>query len=357
MESLLSNSTVLAKGWRRRLRPFTKSDTRQAVFQLVTALIGYFVSWYLAYQALETSFWLALLAGLPAAGFTVRLFIISHDCGHGSFLSSRKWNDRIGFLTGVFAYTPYRQWRASHARHHATAQQIEERGVGYFWTMTAAEYRASSRGTRLGYRLYRHPAVLFTLGGFWNFLVDYRFPERGAPPETRREVMVQNLIYLVVFTAAGYWLGFFEVFAIQFPIALIAVTAGLWLFHVQHHYEEAYIAPKANWSYECAALEGSSYLQLSSFSQYFAGNINFHHVHHLAPQVPNYRLKEAHHSLDFLQSVPKLTMWQALQSYRYTLIDEKTDRWIGFGEASRPADHDDSPSPADPTTTECTPSA
>ena len=303
----------------------------RALFQLITALIGYFISWVLAYNLLSESFWLSLLAGLPAAGFTVRLFIFSHDCGHGSFLASREWNDRIGFLTGLFAYTPYRQWRSSHARHHARAQQVEERGVGYFWTMTVDEFRAASPKTQLGYRLYRHPLILFTLGGVWCFLIDYRFVDKSATPAARREVIAQNTIYLVAFLLAGYWLGFVNVLLVQLPIAFISTAAGLWLFHVQHHYEEAYIALKEGWSYERAALEGSSYLKLSPIARYFSGNINFHHVHHLSPRVPNYRLQEAHEALDFFQAVPELTVWRALQSYRFTLIDSAKGKWVGFG--------------------------
>ncbi len=310
-----------------------QSDLRQAVFQLVTAVGMYVASWAAAYQCLKISYWVALIATLPAAGFTVRLFIFSHDCGHGSFVASRRWNDRIGFLTGLFAYTPYLQWRTTHARHHARAQQIEERGVGYFWTMTVKEYRNAHWLTRLGYRAYRHPLVLFTLGGLWNFGVDYRFHDRSVSKEAQIQVHVQNAIYVVTFVGLGMWLGFWNVFLIQMPILFVSTTAGLWLFHVQHHYEEAYHADKSDWSFEDAALKGSSFLQLGPVAQYFAGNINFHHVHHLAPKIPNYRLKEAHLSEPTLSEVKPLSVSEAFSSHRFTLIDSERRCWTGFGQS------------------------
>jgi len=229
------------------------------------------------------------------------------------------------------------QWRDSHAQHHATAQQIENRGISYFWTMTVGEYQGASKGKRLAYRLYHHPLILFALGGCYTFLINFRLPYADSPPRAKRQVHMHNLVYILLFGGLGLWLGFGTVLLVQLPIAFISTTAGLWLFHVQHHYEETYWAPKAQWSYERAALEGSSYLKLDPITQYFAGNINFHHIHHLVPRIPNYRLPDAQAKVALFRAVEPLTVRQALASYRCTLVDETTERWVGF-DAVRPSE-------------------
>lgn len=328
----LSSDTQTAAGpsWGEQVKPFKQPNARKSIWQVVHTTAGMIAMWVLMYWSLDVGYWLTLLLGIPAGAMVVRSFIFSHDCGHGSFFRSRKANDAMGFFTGLLAYTPYLQWRSSHARHHKTSGQIEELGVGYFWTMTVEQYLAASPQKQLGYRLYRHPAILFTLGGFWCFLIDYRFADSRATPKARRQVYYYNLIYLVFFGALGYWLGYAEVAMVQLPMALIGTGVGLWLFHVQHHYEESYFAPRAEWSYEDAALKGSSWLKLGPIAEWMSGSINWHHVHHLAPGIPNYRLKEAHDALPMFQAVPPLTVREALKSYRYTMIDEKSRRWVGF---------------------------
>lgn len=325
-----TQTTTDRQEWRALVKPYRQPSTRKSLTQVAVTLVLFIALWTATYHSLEVSYLLTLALSVVTGAITVRFFIFSHDCGHGSFFKSRRLNDVVGFFTGVLAYTPYLQWRASHARHHARSGQIEERGVGYFWTMTVKEFEESSRKTQIGYRLYRHPAVLFSVGGIWCFLMDYRFAAKGVTKEVRNQVYLQNTIYLLAFGVLGHFLGYGNVAAIQLPMAVVSATGGLWLFHVQHHYEDAYWSPKDDWSYEDAAFKGSSYLKLDPVSQWFAGNINFHHVHHLAPGIPNYRLQEAHEALEIFQECPVLTVGQAISSYRYTMIDEASNRWVGF---------------------------
>ena len=325
-------SETVEPRWQDAVKPFRQPILAKTLFQLITTTVAFFVMWYLMYLSLDVSYALTLLLSVPTAGLVVRIFIFSHDCGHGAFFKSQKANDIVGFWTGVIAYTPYLQWRADHARHHKTSGQIEERGTGYFWCMGLQEFNDSPWYVRAYYRFYRHPFILFTIGGLWLFIVEFRFVHKGVDWRTRRGVYAQNLIYAGIIWGLASTIGLWNAFLIQMPICVVAAIAGLWLFYAQHHYEGSYWAPKAEWSFEDSALKGSSYLKLGPIGQWFAGNINFHHIHHLAPKVPNYRLEEAHNAVPMFNRVPHITSWQAWKWWNLRLVDEANCKWVDFPE-------------------------
>jgi len=324
-----------AKGWQDAVKPYRKPVLAKSIWQIVNTAVPYFVLWWLMLESLQYSYWWTLLIAIPTGGLTVRFFIINHDCGHSSFFESKRANDIVGFWTGLMAYTPYLRWRHGHALHHASYGQIEERSVGYFWIMGLEEYKQSSRLTQLRYRLYRHPLTIFIIGGLYLFLVEFRSPHESINAEQTRGVWAANLLLAAIFGGLGWWIGYWNLFLIQFPICFVSSTTGVFLFYAQHHYEGAYWSPKEDWSYERAGLEGSSYLKLDPITQWFAGNINFHHIHHLAPKVPNYRLKEAHEAVPMFNAVKPLTLWKAMTYWNLRLVDEKNCAWSDF-----PGPHD-----------------
>jgi len=325
-----------AKGWQQAVKPYRKPVLSKSIWQIVNTSVPYFLLWWLMYESLESSYWWTLLLSIPVGGLTVRFFIINHDCGHGSFFESKRANDLVGFWTGLMAYTPYLRWRHGHALHHASYGQIEERSVGYFWIMGLEEYKQASPGVRFGYRMYRHPLTIFIIGGLYLFLFEFRLTTESVNAQQTRGVWAANLLLLAIFGVLGWWLGYWNVFLIQMPICFVSASSGVFLFYAQHHYEGSYWAPKEDWSYERAGLEGSSYLKLDPISQWFAGNINFHHIHHLAPKVPNYRLQEAHEQVPMFNAIKPLTVGKAMSYWNLRLVDEKNCEWSDF-----PGPHDE----------------
>jgi omega-6 fatty acid desaturase (delta-12 desaturase) len=284
------------------------------------------------YLSLAYSYWLTLALALPAAGFLVRIFIIQHDCGHGSFFNTRKANDLLGAICGVLTMTPYLYWRKSHAIHHASAGSLEDRGVGDIYTMTVKEYLQQSRWGRLKYRLYRHPLILFVLAPTFLFLVLHRFPlpESKSWKRERASVHWTNLAIAILIIGLSLIIGLKSFLLIQLPIIIVAATLGTWLFFVQHQFEDTYYANENNWDYTLAALQGSSYYQLPRVLQWFTGNIGFHHIHHLSPRIPNYRLQKCHEENPLFQQVVVLTLWTSLQSIFLSLWDEEQKKLVGF---------------------------
>jgi len=319
-----------AKEWGAAVKPYRQPILWRSIWQIINTGVPFFVIWWLMYRSLEVSYFLTLALSVPAAGLVVRFFIINHDCGHGSFFRSTRANDIVGFWTGLFSFTPYRMWRHGHALHHASSGQIEDRGVGYFWIMTLKEYREASAKKRAWYRFYRNPIVLFTLGGAYLFMFEYRFSFTARNRREKIGVWQANLVLGTVFWLVGSQIGYWELFLVQFPIGYLATTTGLVLFYFQHHYDDSYWAPKETWSYEAAAFHGSSYLKLDPVTEWFAGYINYHHIHHLAPKVPNYRLREAHNAVPMFRNVEPLRLSKIATAWRLRLVDEETSRWVDF---------------------------
>jgi omega-6 fatty acid desaturase (delta-12 desaturase) len=288
--------------------------------------------------SLEIGYWLTWLLAPPAAGFLVRIFIIQHDCGHGSFFKTRRANDAVGILCGIFTLVPYKYWRRGHAIHHAHHAKLEERGIGDVWTLTVAEYQQARWWTRSIYRIFRNPFFLFVVAPTINFVILGRFPlvtQAGWQNGERASVWWNNLAIAGWVAAASALIGFGPIMLISLPIIVIASSVGTWLFYVQHQFEHTYWEHTPQWDYTAAALHGSSYYKLPRLLQWFTGNIGFHHIHHLSPRIPNYYLQPCHDQNPALQHVAHLTLMGSLQTVSLALWDEEQRRLVSFREAWR----------------------
>jgi omega-6 fatty acid desaturase (delta-12 desaturase) len=324
----------VARYWNGLLAPYMVASYRKAIFQLVTTLALYALGWYAMYRSLEVSYWLTLLLAIPTAGFLVRLFIFQHDCGHGSFFPSRKANDAVGFVLGVLMLTPYKYWRRTHAIHHGGSGDLDRRSFGDIETLTVDEYLALSKIKRLGYRVYRNLFVLLGIGPAFQFLIKHRFPY-DIPRSWKREwasVFWTNVVAIALFLLGWKLIGLKSVLLVQLPITLLAGAAGMWLFYIQHQFEDTYWERHEDWSFHKAGIEGSSFYDLGTFLHWFTGNIGYHHIHHLASKVPNYRLRECYKNVPELHEVTKLTIPTSLHCATLKLWDEEIHRLISFRE-------------------------
>jgi len=314
------------------VEPFTKSETNTAVKQLIVTLLLYITGWIAMYFSLRVGYWLTILLAIPTAGFMVRLFIFYHDCGHNSFLPSTKANRIMGSLLGILVFTPGEQWWKAHAIHHATSGDLDRRGVGDVTTLTIEEYLKLPPLGRLGYRLFRNPLVMFGLGPLFMFLIKHRIP---YPILGKKETMIvvwNNLGILALATGLSLLIGFENYVRIQLPVIWIGGMAGIWLFYVQHQFESSYWERHPEWQYVASAFEGASYYRLPKVLQWFTGNIGFHHIHHLSPRVPNYKLEKAYQSAEILRHPLTLTIRESFRTIPLALIDETNDRMITFGD-------------------------
>ena len=318
---------------RAALAPLAKPRLGRSLLDLATSVVPYLALLVLTYFALQVSVLAALALAIPTAGFLLRTYIIFHDCAHGSFLPSKRANAWLGRVLGLLVYSPYQSWRHSHAVHHATAGDLDRRGTGDVPTWTVAEYRGHGRMSRLGYWLFRHPLVMFGIGPAWALAIQPRLTSRSARPRSRRSVLGTNLVLAVVVGLACWAIGWQEYLLVQWPAALIAGAAGVWLFYVQHQFEDTYWERGGDWSYADAALRGSSYLRLPKVLQFFTGNIGLHHVHHLNARIPNYNLQRAHDENPVFHDVPTLSLLDGLRSVRLKLWDEEAERLVTFAEA------------------------
>ncbi len=335
VEATLKKSKSGTMAWKSLVKPYQSPEVKRSVWQVVNSFGLMFILWIAMVLSLQVSYWLTLALAVPTAGMLVRIFIIQHDCGHGSFFSSRKANDRLGTICGVFTLTPYYQWRKSHAIHHATAGNLNRRDIHDVFTMTVKEYQEASLSKKLRYRFYRNPITLFLIVPMALFLVLYRFPSPISKRKERLGVLYNDLALLAIVVVVSLLIGFRPFLQIYLPVVFIATAVGTWLFYVQHQFEETYWAEGNEWSYEAAAMEGSSYYRLPKLLQWFTGNIGFHHIHHLSPRIPNYKLEECYNENSELQDVTTLTLASSLKTINLTLWDEEEKRLITFGELRR----------------------
>ncbi len=284
------------------------------------------------YFALGVSYWLALALAIPAAGFLTRIFIIFHDCGHGSFFKSKKANRIVGFFTGLMTFIPSYYWHREHAEHHASAGDLDHRGTGDVWTLTVREYMELPWRKRLWYRIYRNPFSMFVVGPAYTFLVRYRYWRRRDTVRARWSTVTTNLALIGVATAMALTIGIKAYLMIQLPVLIIAATFGVWLFYVQHQFEGTYWERRDRWSYARQAFEGSSFYKLPGVLRWFTGNIGFHHIHHLSPRIPNYNLKKCHEGDPMFASVRQISLKASLKSLKCRLWDEERRRLVGFRE-------------------------
>lgn len=311
---------------------FRTPDALRASTQIVTTALPFLVLCVAMYLSLDVSYWVTLALALPTGGLVLRFFIIQHDCGHGSFFASKRANDITGRIMSVLTVTPYAYWRRAHALHHASSANLDRRGIGDISTLTVAEYKALPWHKRLSYRIYRNPLFLLLVGGPAYFLVLQRLPITLRQPakEMWTSVLTLDVAIVAVYGVAVWFMGWTDFLLMFAPVILVASVAGVWLFYVQHQFEDTHWESDENWDRKTAAVMGSSYYDLPRWLQWFTGNIGLHHIHHLCAQIPNYRLQECLDSYPQLATINRLTFWQSLKTARLALWCEESKRLISF---------------------------
>ncbi|WP_026582763.1 fatty acid desaturase [Bacillus sp. J33] len=320
---------------KKQMAPYEKSDLKRSITQLINTLGPFLMLWFLAYKSLSISYMLTLGISVIAAGFLVRIFIIFHDCCHHSFFKNRTANKIVGTITGIITIFPYHQWQHDHNVHHATSGNLDKRGTGDIWTLTVKEYQEASFAARAAYRIYRNPLIMFGLGPIYVFLLKNRFNRKGARKNERMNTYLTNATIAGLYALMCLAIGWEAFLMVQGPIFLISGAAGIWLFYVQHTFEDSYFEEDDKWEYVKAAVEGSSFYKLPKVLQWLTGNIGFHHIHHLSPRVPNYNLEDAHYNTAELQNVPTITLSTSLQSLRFRLWDEELQNFTGYKAAKK----------------------
>jgi len=319
----------------RALKPFRFADDRRGLMELVVTVTPLVVLWIATMLLVRAGFWAGLLLAIPAGAFLLRLFIIQHDCGHGSFFRKRTANMWVGRVIGVLTLTPYEFWRRSHAQHHARTGNLDRRGLGDVDTLTVAEYRLLSPAARWRYRVYRHPLVLFGLGPAVQFLIRHRLPFGITTGGVRpwMSVATTNAAIAVFCVAVAWYFGLAAFLLVHLPITLIAATLGVWLFYIQHQFEHTVWEEGRDWSFAEAALYGSSHYELPAVLRWFSANIGVHHVHHLCSTIPSYRMQSVLRAFPELKGISRLSFRQSLGATRLALWDEGSRRLISFKEA------------------------
>lgn len=314
---------------------YKNPSSGSSVWQLINTLVPYIGLWGLMAYAITISYWLVLPLTIFAAGFTVRLFIIFHDCGHGAFFKSKLTSDITGNILGILTFTPYARWHHAHLIHHRTAGNLDKRGVGDVWTLTVEEYNNLSKNKRLMYRIYRNPFVMFGIGAGLVFLIMNRFTRKGFSRKERISVYMTNIGLATLATGISLLIGFKSYLLIQLPVMYFAATAGVFLFYVQHQYPDVQWYRDEDWDYSTVAINGASYLKLPGLLQWFSGNIGFHHIHHLSSKIPNYKLEQCHKENEAFHRVNPVTFISSMKSLSLRLWDEKRQQLVSYRQAER----------------------
>jgi len=320
--------------WRAVLAPHMTPRLRPALLDLAASVVAYLGLMATMFVVFQISYLIVLVLAIPTAGFLVRTFIVFHDCAHGSFMCSKRANATLGAVLGVVLYTPFAWWRHEHSVHHATTGDLDKRGVGDIQTLTVDEYRARTWWGRLQYRLFRNPLVMFVFGPIWVLLIGQRLITREMRPRLRHSVLGTDLALAVLIGGLCWLVGWKEFLVVQGPPVLLAGGVGIWLFYVQHQFEDAYWQTSETWSFDDAALQGSSHLELPPILRFFTGNIGLHHIHHLSARIPNYNLQAAHQAGRF-ESVTTLSLRDGIRAVRLKLWDQNRHRLVTFREATR----------------------
>ena len=317
------------------LAGFRGADDRRALFELAITATPFVALWIAAAMLVTAGMWAGLVLTVPAGGLLLRLFLIQHDCGHGSFFRRRGLNTAVGRGLGIVTLTLYDFWRSSHAYHHAGTGNLDRRGLGDIDTLTVAEYRQRSRWQRIGYRLYRHPLVLFGIGPAYQFLLRHRVPAGRMRDGWRawRSVVATNLAIVALFWFLIWRVGVIAFVAVQLPVTLIAATSGMWLFYVQHQFPKASWTRGEAWRFHEAALHGSSYYELPAPLRWLTANIGVHHVHHLCSAIPYYRMQAVLRAFPHLKSIGRMGIRESLSTVRLALWDEASGRMVAFADA------------------------
>lgn len=322
----------LRKNWRALVAPYQHSDMKRSLWQIANTVLPYLFLWGLMIWSVQISYWLTLALAVPAAGFMMRTFIIFHDCGHGSFFKSQKLNTIVGYITGILTYTAYHSWTRDHAIHHATAGDLDRRGVGDVDTLTVKEYLALSPLRKFAYRIMRNPFFMLVIGAPFVFLVAHRLSRRDAGRRERNSVIWTNIALVAIILLLSLTIGFKTFLLVQIPIFLLGTAGGVWLFYVQHQFQGVYWRRHSEWNFLDSALQGASFYKLPRILQWFSGNIGFHHLHHLAPRIPNYYLEKCQTENPEFASVQPLTLFKSFHSLKLRFYDEDRRRLIGFSD-------------------------
>lgn len=314
----------------KNIAAYQTPNTWRAIWQIANTFVPYVGLWILIVYSISISYCLTAFLIILAAGFLVRLFIIFHDCGHGSFFKSTKANQIVGKFFGILAFTPYYKWHNLHMQHHASVGNLDKRGVGDIWTMTKEEYLASNKKKRLYYRVYRHPVTMFGVGTLYVFLIQNRMTSKDMSRKEKLNIYFTNAALILLFIVMSLVIGFLPFLIIQFLIIYIAGMAGLWLFYLQHQYEDVSWVRSNKWNYLTIALNGSSFVKFPKLLQWFSGNIGFHHIHHLNARIPNYNLAKCYRENSVFSEVKPVTFIASLRTLKLRLWDEKIQKLVGF---------------------------
>lgn len=332
---LQETDTNEAPNWRQIVRKYQQPCLKKSLWQLTNSMGPYLALWVVMYYTVSFSWPLTLGLAALAALFLVRVFIIFHDCGHGSFFKSKSANKTVGFIAGLMTLTPYRHWTWQHAVHHGTSGNLDQRGIGDVWTMTLKEYKAAPLWLKLQYRLTRNPLILFFFGPLGLFIIYQRFSYKNASRRDKLDVYKMNAAIAVYTIAMSFIFGFWNFIILQLVVTSVSGSAGIWLFYVQHQFEDTYWRSGEDWDYTDSAMQGSSFYRLPAVLNWFSGNIGYHHIHHLSSRIPNYNLKACHESEPFFQQVPVLTLRTSLRSLGLRLWDEDAGKLVGYSALRR----------------------
>ena len=327
-QSSASGRGARSAAGREGLDSLARPDLGKALFGIATSLVPFLALWVLMYLALGVSYWLVLALAIPTAAFLVRTYILFHDCAHGSLLPGKRANGWLGAVLGVIVFTPFARWRYEHIVHHATSGDLDRRFIGDVPMCTVAEYEGWRWPMRVGYRLYRNPIVLFGLGPLYSMVLEPRVPRPSWSARVKRSTWATNLALVVTIGALCWLIGWQSFLLVEVPLVFLAGSTGIWLFYAQHQFDPTYWKRTPEWSFEDAALKGSSYLRLPKVLQFFSGNIGLHHVHHLNAKIPNYHLQRAHDSEAIFQTVPPVSLVEGLRTARLKLWDEDAEQLV-----------------------------
>jgi omega-6 fatty acid desaturase (delta-12 desaturase) len=333
METSINNQAN-DRSWQKVIMKYNHPDLRKSIWQICNSVIPYFIMWYLMVQSLKISYLITLVLILVSSGFLVRTFIIFHDCGHGSFFKSKKANTIVGSICGIITFTPYYKWHKQHAEHHASTVNLDKRGIGDVWTMTVDEFLSASKWQRFVYRAFRNPYIMFTVGPLFMFIVQNRFSNKKMTPKERWNVYFTNIVLLLMSFGMILLIGLKSFLIIEIPLLFISHAIGLWLFYVQHQFEDVSWDRSGTWDYKTAAIQGSSFLKLPVVLQWFTGNIGFHHVHHLSPRIPNYNLARCQYENDLFKDVKPVTLFSTFKALKLSLWDEANRQLVRFRKIS-----------------------
>ena len=302
------------------------------MLQIISSVVPYLALWAIMIFSLRVSPWLSLALTPLAAGFLIRIFIIFHDCGHGSFTKSKKLNRFIGIVTGILVFTPYDRWTDSHRTHHATVGNLDKRGTGDVWTLTVKEYLALSPWKRFTYKTFRHPVVMLGIGAFLMFMLSHRFTQRNNTRKQKMNIYLTNAFIALIAVGMSLLIGWKNYLMIQIPVMYFASLAGVYLFYLQHQYEDVIWSRNEDWNYKEMALHGSSFFKLPGLLRWFTGNIGYHHIHHLGPTIPNYNLVRCHNENSIFHEIKPITLFTSFKSLSIRLWDEQRQKAVSFRE-------------------------